>query len=556
MQNKHRIATIIIAVIFACMFIVGILHYQDYGVSVDETIQRQHSLIAYKYIMQQVFHHDVKELAKYPNLQDYPYRYYGTFLQLPMVFLEDVNSFFNDMGDVMRTRHLITFLYCFIGYLCFYALGKRVFQNRWIALLGSVMLYLYPRFFATQFFYIKDMLFVASFMAAMWATVLLIEKEGKPLYGLLFCFVAAICANVRFIGMIFPALVIGYWFIRDVFIRKVYRQGFKAVLRRVGAYTALVLGFLAIYVAIHPACWETPLRSIIAVIKTFSYYDTWQGSTMFMGQWVPWNDVPWYFIPVWLLISLPVWYQLLFFCALILSLLMIVFPRRFSKRIFPLQAVEATQSWLETLLQAPYRYVLFAIALFFGPLLLVILNKSVLYNDWRQMYFLLVPYVFLAQFAVSVLFRLCNRTWVKNTAVITICSALLFQAGWIINHHPYEHQYLNWFATPYRTQFCRDATRTTYYDAIKYLVNHAEEEIIVLNSDNMNFPGVESQIALLTPEERSRFRYESGGMYEISDYQFVNLNYVDDEGYEPWYTFYVDDCPILSILRNATRTAD
>ncbi len=552
MQNKHRIATIIIAVIFACMFVVGILHYQDYGVSVDETIQRQHSLIAYKYIMQQVFHHDVKELAKYPNLQDYPYRYYGTFLQLPMVFLEDVNSFFNDMGDVMRTRHLITFLYCFIGYLCFYALGKRVFQNRWIALLGSVMLYLYPRFFATQFFYIKDMLFVASFMAAMWATVLLIEKEGKPLYGLLFCFVAAICANVRFIGMIFPALVIGYWFIRDVFIRKVFRQGFKAVLRRVGAYAALVLGFLAIYVAIHPACWETPLRSIVAVIKTFSYYDTWQGSTMFMGQWVPWNDVPWYFIPVWLLISLPVWYQLLFFCALILSLLMIVFPRRFSKRIFPLQAVEAKQSWLEILLQAPYRYVLFAIALFFGPLLLVILNKSVLYNDWRQMYFLLVPYVFLAQFAVSVLFRLCNRAWVRNSVAVAICGMLLMQTVWIVDHHPYEHQYLNWFATPYRAQFCRDATRTSYYDAVKYLLAHAEEDTIVLNSSCEYFQIVLYQVAMLTPEEQARLRYEDGGMYEVTDTYYVEESNFSLEGYEPWYSIYVDGCPIVNILKKTS----
>ncbi|MDD4311845.1 MAG: hypothetical protein PHW41_05115 [Eubacteriales bacterium] len=556
MQNKRRITTILIAIIFACMFVVGILNYQDYGVSVDEGIQRQHSLIAYKYIMKQVFHHDVKELASYPDLPEYEYRYYGTFLQLPMVFLEDVHSFFNDFGDVMRARHLVTFLYCFIGYLCFYWLGKRVFQNRWIALLGSVMFYLYPRFFATQFFYLKDMLFTATFMAAMWVSVLLIEKEGKPLYGLLFCFVTAICANVRFIGMIFPALVIGYWIIQDVFIRKIFRQGIKTVLRRIGTYAALVLGFLVIYVAIHPACWETPLRSIVAVIKTFSYYDAWRGSTMFLGQWAPWNDVPWTYIPVWLFISLPVWYQLLFFGALVLSVLLILFPKRFSKRLFPLQAGETKQSWLEILLQAPYRYVLFALVLFFGPLLLVILNRSVLYNDWRQMYFLLVPYVFLAQFTVFVLFRLCNRTWVRNSVVVAICGALLVQTTWIINHHPYEHQYLNPLATPYRALFCRDATRASQYDAIKYLLNHAKEDIIVLNSDSSSLPLVKYQIALLTPEEQARFRYEPGGMYEISDFRYVNDKYIGDDGYEIWYTIYVDGCPITHVLRNNSRAGN
>ena len=133
---------------------------------------------------------------------------------------------------------------------------------------------------------------------------------------------------------------------------------------------------------------------------------------------------------------------------------------------------------------------------------------------------------------------------------------LLMQTVWIVDHHPYEHQYLNSIATPYRAQFCRDATRTSYYDAVKYLLNHAEEDEIVLNSDCVNLPLLKYQINLLTPQEQARFRYEPGGMYEISDYQYVNQNYVDDEGYDPWYTFYVDDCPILSILRNATRTAD
>jgi 4-amino-4-deoxy-L-arabinose transferase-like glycosyltransferase len=200
------------------------------------------------------------------------------------------------MGDVMRTRHLITFLYCFIGYLCFYALGKRVFQNRWIALLGSVMLYLYPRFFATQFFYIKDMLFVASFMAAMWATVLLIEREGKPLYGLLFCFVAAICANVRFIGMIFPALVIGYWLFETCSSAKCIAKASKPYCGALAHMPLWCLAFLR-------SMWQfTGLLGNAAPLYHCSYqdfllYDTWQGSTMFMGQWVPWNDVPWYFIP-------------------------------------------------------------------------------------------------------------------------------------------------------------------------------------------------------------------------------------------------------------------
>ncbi len=550
MQQKRRISTLLIVMIFLCMFAVGLLHYQDYGVSVDELVQRQHSLISYKYIMKQLFGRDVKELSEYPDLPEYQYRNYGTFLQMPMVFLEDFHNFQTDLGDVLRTRHLITFIYCFIGYLCFYLMGNRVFRNRWIALLGSLMLYLYPRFFATQFFYIKDMLFTAAYMAAMWVTVLFLEKEEKPLYGLLFCFVTAICANLRFVGMIFPALLIGFLIIRDCFVRRVYRQGVRAVLRRIGVYAALGFGFLIAYIVINPTCWVTPLQSVLATIREFSYYDQWQGANLFMGRLVQWDATPWSYIPVWLLISLPVWYQVFFFAALILSALLVLMPVKIAKRLDPSQSLDEKPAWLGTLLLSPYRYVLFALALFFLPLLLVIIRNSVLYNDWRQMYFLLVPYVFLAQFFVYALLRLFNRNWVRYGIAVAICGALLIQTGWIVKNHPYEHQYLNPFAVPYRTQFCRDATHAPFYDAIKYLLAHAEEEIIVIDSSYRSSNHILFQVALLTPEEQARFRYEDGGEYEIADYRNITDNNVSHDGYEPWYIIYVDGCPITGILRN------
>jgi len=556
LEQTRRITTLLIVLIFVCMFAVGILHYQDYGVSVDEGIQRQHSLVAYKYIMKQVFHRDVAELVSYPDLPEYQYRYYGTFLQMPMVFLEDLNDFQSDLGDVMRMRHLITFSYCFIAYICFYWMGKKVFKNSWLALLGTLMLYLYPRFFATQFFYIKDMLFAATFMIAMWATVLFLEKEEKPLYGLLFCFAAAICANLRFIGMIFPALLIGYLLLRDVLIRQVYRQGAKAILRRIGAYAALGLGFLIVYVAINPTCWEAPIQSIVSTVREFSYYDQWKGSSLFMGREVPWNDVPWSYIPVWLLISLPVWYSLLFFCALVLVALLIILPKRVSNRLDAAQDTNEKPTYFGILLGAPYRYVLFALTLFFCPLLLVIVNHSVLYNDWRQMYFLLVPFVFLVQFVVYAFFRVVKRSWVRYAATAVICGALLVQVGWIVENHPYEHQYLNRFAAPYRSQFCRDATRTSLYNVLNYLLENAEEEPIVLDSSMPDFNNVLLQIPLLTAEEQARFRFEAGGEYQIEDYRYVIGNDASRDGYEEWYTIYVDSSPIASIFRALPNVAD
>jgi len=183
-------------------------------------------------------------------------------------------------------------------------------------------------------------------------------------------------------------------------------------------------------------------------------------------------------------------------------------------------------------------------------------NNSVLYNDWRQMYFLLVPYVFLVQFALCALFRVIRRNWLRIGLITAVCVSLLFQAGWIVKNHPFEHQYFNCFAAPYSAEFDRDTTRTSFYAALKYILAHAEEKTIVFDSSYGDFVIVQFDILLLTPEEQARIRFEPGGMYEYENYRFYNGNSIAHDGYEPWYTISVDGCPITCVLRNSTRTAD
>ena len=172
------------------------------------------------------------------------------------------------------------------------------------------------------------------------------------------------------------------------------------------------------------------------------------------------------------------------------------------------------------------------------------------------MYFLLVPYVFLVQFALSALFRMIHRKWLRIGLVAAICVSLVFQAGWIVKNHPFEHQYLNQIAAPYRKDFSRDITRTSIYNSLKYLLAHAEEKTIVLDSTYGDFNIVQFQFWLLSPEDQARIRYEPGGMYEIADYRFIPNDDVAHDGYEPWYTIYVEGCPISCVLKNPTRSAD
>ena len=73
-------------------------------------------------------------------------------------------------------------------------------------MMGTAMIALYPRFFSEQFYNIKDMVFVATFMIAMFVSVELIESKFK--WNWIFCFSAAtaVSANVRIVGIIFLML--------------------------------------------------------------------------------------------------------------------------------------------------------------------------------------------------------------------------------------------------------------------------------------------------------------------------------------------------------------
>ncbi|NLI52703.1 MAG: hypothetical protein GX417_00090 [Clostridiales bacterium] len=549
-RNKY-----IIGFAFILLLLVGIFVYRDYGVTVDEPIQRIRSLVTYKYIMSTLFGRDIPALATYPLTATYRGQYYGVFLQLPMVLIEDLTGFTMELQSVWFMRHFITFFYCFLGYLSFYFMSRKIFRNDWLALLGTAMLLLYPRFFASQFFYIKDTLFAATVMASMWATVMYLEKGESFGWGVVFCIVTAISTNLRFIGLIFPALLIGYLFIRDLFVRHVFRQSPRAVWKRIGVYAALGTGFLLTYLAISPACWTSIFRSFAHTILQFVCFDGWKGTSVLAGGLVPWDAIPWYYIPLWLLVSLPIVYLLLFAVSLPLFLMRAIRSGKAAK-LTAVSQVEpsgapAASGVLGAMLAAPFHYWIFAYMIFFVPLLLVILNHSVIYNDWRQMYFLLVPLILCCLFALQQLLQTMQKKFIRFATVALLISCLIFQAGWICVNHPFEIVFFNRAAAAYGDQFDRDTARSSVYSALQYLAAHAPEDEIILNSSCTDYQNVIKSIALLPAEQRKRFGAEESGEYIIETYRNIIGNAVIHEGYDEWASFSVDKFHVVTIFKKS-----
>ena len=207
-KTTKRLMHFLIILAFLAYLLLGIGIYQDYSISPDEPTERVSTLINVKYVLN-YWGIDKADEIDLPDLPDYKDRYYGTFLQMPTTMLEK----YDDLGVVFKGRHLYTFFLCMAGYVAFFLLCRMLFHSNFPAMLGTAMIALYPRFFAEQFYNIKDMVFVSTFMIAMFASVKLIESRFKWNWILCFSIVTAVSANVRIVGIIFLMLMLGYLFL-------------------------------------------------------------------------------------------------------------------------------------------------------------------------------------------------------------------------------------------------------------------------------------------------------------------------------------------------------
>ena len=298
MTRSQQTAKWLAALFLLAVLAVGLCTYPQYGITFDEAVERQSSIITYQYVLKTLLHHDLRVVDQ--DLATWKDRYYGVAFQLPMVLAEHLCDFSLPIHDVFVMRHLFTFLICFGGWVCLYVFLQKVFQNRWLSLLGLMMTVLYPRFFGEQFTNIKDMVFTAACCASLMMVALCLEKRRwwtEALAALVF----ALCVNTRVVGLMIPLLLAGYRVLCALLDR-------KNVLRELAASAAQLALVLLFWVAVTPAAWQQPFQFLPNVFATFSHYDPWDSSLPFLGQMVRGQALPWYYIPVWLLVSVPIWY--------------------------------------------------------------------------------------------------------------------------------------------------------------------------------------------------------------------------------------------------------
>lgn len=510
----------IIVGFFIIFFAVGTLIYKDYGVSWDERAQRNGiGIPATKYI--------VEGDKSYLKSKD---RNYGPIFEIALVSGEKILNL-KDPYDIYSFRHFANFTLFFIGTIFFYLLSNIIFKHRLYALLVTLFLILSPRIFAESFYNSKDLPVLSLFIISSY-TLLKFLKTDKIHWIILHALACAILIDIRVVGIMLPALT------SLLFLFNKFKDGLlksKSTWVRLGIYLFLFSCFTILFM---PLYWHDPIRNFAASVYLMSKFP-WDGLVVFMGTAIPASQLPWYYLPVWIVISTPILYTILFLVGTLKIFTNIIKSIRNIKKINEI-----------------YLYLLIW---FFSPLLLITVLHSTVYDAWRHVYFIYPAFLIISIFGlraiISFILKYFKRklfTLIIWTIVfVSMVNTLLF----MYLNHPFENVYFNPILriNPQNIEgkFETDYGGLSYKQGLEWILkNDTSDKIHIFENEE---PVYENQNRLQA-SERDRLIFVKE--YKDSDYALstyrtaLNRNYPDN--LNEVYSISVEGTKILSVFKVKT----
>lgn len=408
--------------LFSGLLAVGLLVYGDYGVSWDGPLQRLVGGANLRYICDHTILCTTDDfLRQFPQLLSFGDKDYGPIHEIIMMTTEWQLGL-TDSREVFMMRNLLNFMLFFTGLVAFFLFVTDVLGHPAYGLLAAAIIALSPRFFSHAFFNTKDIAFVAGIMLSLYSMHRFLKSPNNG--SLLFHSLAsAITIDLRIMGITIVCCTLTALYIQRL-KNPAKNDDLKFMMKAYGFFTFLIVTIL------FPYLWFNPIGNFLGALQAMAHF-RWEHTVKFLGEFVLSTELPWYYAPVWIAISTPIAYLVAVLIGTLWSIATIL--RRQLKLWRDHEEMMAAIS----------------LALFLGPLLMVIVLGSVLYDGWRQLYFVYPPAVFLAVLGIKRIFHATNRHWATGVALTVACLAALLQSGHTIaTTHPYQQGYLNSLAGP------------------------------------------------------------------------------------------------------------
>lgn len=500
-EKKSRI---IVIGLFVLMTLLGILVTPDYGMPWDELLEiRTLGSNIREYVG--LFKGEMQEPTRsttgiqFTHYTENVDMDHGQSIYYPLAPALFAKYETGGPRTLMLIWHAYTFLIFMAGVIALYFVCKFLTGDWKYGVLGSLFLYLSPRFFAEGHYNSKDVVAMALGLVCLALGIKMIESK-RFLFAVLFALFAAIATNMR-INAVFLFGLIGILYLVHLSVKKQWSK------RNFAVGLTAVLSFSGIYYLISPAAWRTPLKFLGYVFARSTNFADWDGIVFFQGTIH--RPVPWYYIPVMIAVTTPILILLLIIAGhvtLIGRLIRDIRKREFSKT-------------------TPY-YILctFYILAF---LLFTVIRQPILYNSWRHLFFLYGPMLILAVGAVqTIVSRLKNK--VKGVAIGIIGAQLLVCLLIIIISHPFQYVYLNPLAGPDPDQnYEYDYWNVSQVKLLMKLIDkeNNEEPLKIYAIDWYTADGLQKAIKVLPEAYRNRialYNAPSTGSGSTVDFMMVN----------------------------------
>lgn len=469
--------------LFLSYLILGSMVFSHYGVSWDEPISRANGGVNVKFIGERIAPFLLTDsIRAFPDLNDWQDKDYGVAFETTVVALEQLFRL-TDISDIFLFRHLATFLFFYCGVLALYAIVRQRYGDYRIGLLAATMFILSPRFFADSFYNSKDIVFAAAFLIAVYTLVRFLSKPNV-FWAITHGFASALAIDVRIMGIVIPVATLA------IFVVSLCKR--EAALSKHGAfYACYFLSTIVFTVMMFPWLWSDPIRNFVIALKNMSNF-RWDQYILYMGSYVRATEIPWHYAPVWIAITTPIVYLGLFVVGAVTTVRNIV-----SNHL---------RLWSDDSERQDFIF----LAIFFVPIISVVLLRSVLYDGWRQLYFLYPFLILIGVRGFVALLSLSVSSHLRRYVLIaTVGMGLTLNAIWMIRAHPLQNVYFNLFAGKgWVTKFDVDYWGLANRDAFEYILENDNRTSISIRA--VSLTSLEHSLLILPLEARNRFVIERG----------------------------------------------
>ena len=519
---KGKFESILIFIFFFLFFIIGLLIHKNFGISNDEPFQRSVGYYWYISIIE-TFSNDTEYIdylkQKFNSMYWANYLNNGNLIQYGILFdtlsafIEELFNIKNDQ-DAFYLKHFLTFIIFFVSSIFFYKIIDGRFNNKLFAVLITFIFISSPRIFAEAFYNCKDIIFMSFCVISLFFALKNFEYFNyKNL--LFFSFFAALATNIRVMGIFLFVLFVIFIIFDSIEENKFSKKKLYNLL-------VLLVTFPLIVYIFWPFLWDDPVNKLIFTIKSFANYD-WPGEVFYLGNFYKGSNLPWHYIPVWIIVTTPILILFLFFGGFF----------KISNIFFTnfLNLSEKNKLWINTNQKKDF-FVLFFLL---SPIFLVIILNSTLYSGWRHLYFVYPCLIYFSGIGLKTIFKI--NIFKKNKIIIisTIGILVLNNMMNLVKYHPYQNIFFNILAEKKaNTKFEIDYWGLGNKEALQFLLKRKKlsGEIKVRVA---SFTPLQYTYLILNKSEANSFSIV-GTADQNQEFVFTNYIFDKDPNFEKKYS--------------------